>query len=251
MGNILEYIRECWTTAVAARERQKAMMGLVAALFALPVIWAAGGKVEPTPAGLAWIAAWVTLSGLLHLFVIAPFLIWRNEKRVANEANKKVAELLNEYAHSIQVAQVDREERRHVDQANNDAVIGRDVRLAIRFKNSLNRPVGYAIRRMVVDGAEQTNFFNLGGIIGAGSGTTFYTERKKSETSAADLLVLTKIEFEYSYGNPNQHTRLASKVLNLEAYTSSGLVTMMYEKEEDREISKDEAHACLAVNTSA
>ena len=62
------------------------MIGLVAALLALPIIWAMGGKIELTDSGVYWIAAWLTISSCLTLFVASPFFMWAEQKRRADVA---------------------------------------------------------------------------------------------------------------------------------------------------------------------
>ena len=85
-GQVWAYVCACFWAAVQFRQRVKAVGGLIAALLALPVVWALGGTLEPTATGLWWIAAWFTVSSLLLLFVISPFFLWLE----ATQANAKV-----------------------------------------------------------------------------------------------------------------------------------------------------------------
>lgn len=80
MRDFTVYLRECWRMAVSIRERQKALIGMIGAFLALPVIWLLGGQPELTSTGLGWFVVWLFLSAFLNAFVLAPFQLWRDQR---------------------------------------------------------------------------------------------------------------------------------------------------------------------------
>jgi hypothetical protein len=40
------------------------------------MLWLLGGRFELTERGMLWAAAWLTVTALLLLFVVAPFFLW-------------------------------------------------------------------------------------------------------------------------------------------------------------------------------
>ena len=81
-NDIWKYVCTCFWEAISFRQKFKAVGGLIAALLALPMIWAIGGTLELTAKGVWWGAAWLTISSLLLLFVFAPFFLWRESRPV-------------------------------------------------------------------------------------------------------------------------------------------------------------------------
>jgi hypothetical protein len=81
MGELLAYIRECWGTAIAIRERRKATLSMLGAFSALPVVLVFGGKPEFTAQGIVFFAEWLFVSAFLYVFVLAPFLVWKDQRR--------------------------------------------------------------------------------------------------------------------------------------------------------------------------
>ena len=81
MRELASYIAACFWAAIAFRGKVRAVVGIIAALLAYPIVWLLGGTLEFTPRGLAWLPVWLTTSGLLALFVIAPFLLWLEQHK--------------------------------------------------------------------------------------------------------------------------------------------------------------------------
>ena len=81
MRELLAYISECWGTAIAIRERRKATLSMLAAFIALPVVLVFGGKPEFTSQGLVFVAEWLFVSAFFYVFVLAPFLVWKDQRR--------------------------------------------------------------------------------------------------------------------------------------------------------------------------
>jgi hypothetical protein len=77
------YLKECWRTTLAIRERGRVLFGLLTALLLLPVFLLMGGPIEWTGRGAFVAAAWATAVALLQIFVVSPFIIWRDAQRVA------------------------------------------------------------------------------------------------------------------------------------------------------------------------
>jgi hypothetical protein len=80
MKDLIAYVRECWNAALNLRERRRQVWALLGGIFALPIVWLMGGKLELTQQGVLWTAVWATTSALFTLFVIAPFHLWREQR---------------------------------------------------------------------------------------------------------------------------------------------------------------------------
>lgn len=143
---------------------------------------------------------------------------------------------LPDYAYGLQLQRIDLDERRELDKESKEAKIvkNRDGRLALRFRNGMNQPIGYIIKRFVLDGTEQTNFLTRGGVIAANGETTFYSERRKLDPAKIGEMFTAKLDLEFTYGNPDHHSRLATKIINLEFYSASGTTYMLLEKDTDQ-----------------
>ena len=74
------YIKECWATAIAIRERRKALVSMIAAFLAFPIIWLLGGRPELAQQWVMFFAEWVSASAFLNVFVFAPFLVWKKQR---------------------------------------------------------------------------------------------------------------------------------------------------------------------------
>jgi hypothetical protein len=85
MRDVWEYMMACAARALALRQQTRAIFSYVAALLALPVLWALKGYALEWTDLVPWLVAWwLTVTALL-LFLVAPFLLWR-EQRQANAA---------------------------------------------------------------------------------------------------------------------------------------------------------------------
>jgi hypothetical protein len=99
IDDVCKYLAACWEVAITVRQRSKATMGLVAALLALPIVSAFGGKLEATDTGLYWIAVWLTTSAIVLIFIVSPFFVWRSQ-------TGKLAALANKHTESVPVRDV-------------------------------------------------------------------------------------------------------------------------------------------------
>ena len=77
--DVRTYLTACCEVAIGVRQRSNAVVGLVAALLALPIVWALGGKLEPTETGAYWIAVWLTTLAAVLILVVSPFFLWRSQ----------------------------------------------------------------------------------------------------------------------------------------------------------------------------
>ena len=77
--DVRTYLTACCEVAIGVRQRSNAVVGLVAALLALPIVWAFGGKLEPTETGAYWIAVWLTTLAAVLILVVSPFFLWRSQ----------------------------------------------------------------------------------------------------------------------------------------------------------------------------
>lgn len=81
MQDVWDYIKACFWSALAVRQTARAVTSFVVALLALPGLWLLGGKLELTERGVWWGATWLTVTGFLLLFMVAPFFLWREYRR--------------------------------------------------------------------------------------------------------------------------------------------------------------------------
>ncbi|HRK18890.1 MAG TPA: hypothetical protein PK970_08035 [Hyphomicrobiaceae bacterium] len=88
-----KYLLECWRKARELRQRQKANIALFSAIIAYPIMMFAGGKLELTEKGVIWLAAWLSLSAFIYLFVAAPFLLWSELQDKLTTKSAEPAEL--------------------------------------------------------------------------------------------------------------------------------------------------------------
>jgi hypothetical protein len=59
------------------------LLGLLIALVSLPFVLLLGGPIDLTAKGSVMAAAWLTTAALLQIFVVAPFIMWRDADRAA------------------------------------------------------------------------------------------------------------------------------------------------------------------------
>lgn len=142
---------------------------------------------------------------------------------------------LDEFAYSLHLESVNREQFHAMDKGTKE-LLKAEACLALMLRNALNKPIGYAVRRLVLDGVEQTNFLNRGGVIPAATPTKFSSERHEIDIATIDELVMQRLELEITYGPPTRHSRLTKKVLRLESFPQSGRTNMLYEVDEDERL---------------
>ena len=93
------------------------MTGILASLLALPVVWMLGGKLELTQQGVAWAAVWLTVSTLLLMFAISPFVMWKKDKN-AQEAEELSSQAKNRARLEVDAPRPHTSNRYHVWRAN-------------------------------------------------------------------------------------------------------------------------------------
>ncbi len=174
------------------------------------------------------------------------FRVWMNECKVRDNA-LRLSLSLNEghsdsehpaqfdFAYALQLKSVDLIEF-HGKHRETKAVETREARVALHLLNGTDRPLGYSIRRLVLDGAEQMNLSTRGGVIGARDSGIFYSERRHLDPARVDEMYTSNLELDISYGHPDSHSRLARKIMNLEFYPLSKRTHVFYEKESDEEL---------------
>jgi hypothetical protein len=93
MQEVLSYVRACWDMARSFEPQSKALVGLCAAFLTLPLVWAAGGTVEPVFLAIAWIACWLVASAALLVLMLSPMFMWREARRLNAEFAAKLKTL--------------------------------------------------------------------------------------------------------------------------------------------------------------
>src|ERR1700730_4899660 len=162
----------------------------------------------------------------------ASYQVWKGERQKVCDLECRFVDFINEYAHSLRLERVDLEEERRLHKDTGE-LEERRVRFAIRFRNTISRPISYHIQRLVLDEIEQTNLLTNGAVISALSDTTFYTESKEIDMSDLDRLIQANIEVTISYVHPDSNSRVMMKIIKLDCYPKSKYTRMLYEKETD------------------
>jgi hypothetical protein len=170
----------------------------------------------------------------------ASYQVWKIERQKVRELEYKLKNLVNEYAHSLRIERIDLEEERRLDKSSG-ALQERRRRFAITFKNSIQRPIGYEIKLLVIDGEEDNDALTKGGVISALSEATFYTKSKELDASDLDSLISAKMGITLAYGHPYLPSRLMNKVVNLSCYPKSRYTRWLYERESDDPINSQGA----------
>jgi hypothetical protein len=200
-----------------------------AALGIVDHYWPAGQIMS----AYAWqIPIYALAAVMVVRLILSPYWIAKENVARLTKLENELAVLKNEYAHSLRLERIDLEEKHGYDKETRELKTRTGV-FAIRLRNTINRPISYEVKRISLDGIEQTNFLTKGEIISALSDTTFYSESKELDKSNLEGMVEAKIDIDISYGNPDQHSRLMSKLIKLECFSKSQNTRMLYERDSD------------------
>lgn len=170
-----------------------AMSGAFSVPFAFAVAFVDNKYVQGVLLAMAFGAAW-----------FAAYQVWKAENQKVLDLEHRFNDFINEYAHSLRLERIDLEEEHMLDKITGE-LKERKGRFAIILKNTISRPIGYNMQRLVLDGEEHKNLLTRLAVISALSDTTFYTEPKELNKSDLDALIQAKMEVNISYGHPDMN----------------------------------------------
>jgi hypothetical protein len=78
MKDIWTYLRECWNAGIKFRQRVNAVIGLISALVAAPLLWFLRGQIVPD---IYLVAAVITAWAIISVFIYAPYSLWREQRQ--------------------------------------------------------------------------------------------------------------------------------------------------------------------------
>ena len=180
-----------------------------------------------------FIIAWII--GLLYYLIKSPSILYRELEQKYNTLHIQFNKLTDEYAHALQLKQVNMETICELEKETKQPKFYQG-RLVLLFQNTFNKPISYTVKRILLDGIEQTNFLNRGVIIGANTTVQFCTEPRILDMSLLEGKFEAKVEVDVSYGHPDRHIRLLNNIVRVTCYPLSGIVNMLYERNEDNPV---------------
>lgn len=177
----------------------------------------------------AKVALWITSMGCV---IFASYWTWRAERERVTALEERIADLLDEYNHSLRLESISPEDVRQQDQQTG-AVIHRRIRFLLVWRNTISRPILYITRKTEVDGVALP-IGNSDEVISGSSSTTFYTafvDRPVPPANTPEQFVLL---IEVQYGPPDlPPRRMIAKKLNLTLWHAVGRTDFIYEVNKD------------------
>ena len=154
--------------------------GMIAAYFSLR----SGRDSNRT---LLWIMFGV---GLFCLFVIAPYSLWKQQR-------KQLASVSGEYAYALSAV------------GANTYIYGGGKSGVVRidFRNSISRPIEFDVERAVIDGVEQYSFASRRQYIGAHGTASYLTPLIRFANVGANGSYFNSIYLDLHYGAPGRLSR--------------------------------------------